>query len=143
VAGAGRGALHRSSKHHKEVNIIAVAGHIPLLTLVVEAYGDTFNILGTIIQYWGLSKDQNCTTKIKIMALTYSDSSNCFPILPPTPMAAYSKISLRSHFSTPSSRILLRAGRLRARIARSKHDTGSDSLRPLIKQLVWTGGNEK
>jgi hypothetical protein len=122
---------------------MAVLGHLPLVSLVIDGQGNTFGILDTVSQFWNVLTEQKCRTVVKIMILTYEDAGEGVPAVPSAPTVTYSTLKVASPTAQRSSRILLRAGRnRRAGMSRGTFNTGPDSLRPLVRQLTTTSEAE-
>jgi hypothetical protein len=124
---------------------VAVIHHIPKLVIVIDAHQEASdNLLDVMREFWDEMKDQNITTIVKILVLTYGNGPAAllseFPVFSATSKTGgrtprMSRAGARAGSARTSRVYTARVGALRSTMP----SQGPEQLEPLVLQLASDG----
>lgn len=116
---------------------VTILSHIPRIHVVIDAHDATLSILGTIGAFWKAAEEQNMTSVVKMLVLTYSEPNGM--LLIENQIYERHSITLEPHQSVRSSRTSLRSKGRRVSTGRGGQAPGLDRFKSLVSQLPTTG----
>lgn len=114
---------------------VAVLAHVQKIVLVIDTQRTITGMMDMIAEFWREVNEQGIRTTVKILVLTYDNTSTALSVFPVLPTATKpAQPSPRS--SSRHSRVRSRFGGGRRSGKRNESGEGPEDLKPFVLQLV-------